>query len=791
MSVALQLPISGLASAACARRAENALLSVAGIDAASVSLPAERAEIRTSAGVRLADAVGALANAGFGVPTERIDLEIGGMTCASCVGRVEGALNRVAGVVDARVNLADGHAVVDVAAGAGVAGADLVRAVDDVGYAARPREEDAGEDRTAQEAAAQRRQLAELVLALALTAPLVWPMLAVPFGLHHHLPPAVEMGLGFVVQAVLGRRFYVGAWKSLRAGVGTMDTLVAVGGTAAWGLSAWHVAQGEGPLYFEAGAAVVAFVLVGKWLEARARRGTSAAVRALMQLRPRTARVMRGGQPAEVPVAEVRRGDIVLVRPGERVPVDGVVASGESDLDESLLTGEPMPVHKAPGARVTGGSLNGDGVLQVRVEAVGRDTVLARVIALVDGAQASKPPVQRLVDRVAAVFVPAVLVLAAVTLVGWLLAGQPHSTAIIAAVSVLVIACPCALGLATPAALMVGIGRAARAGILIRDAEALERAQRVDTVVFDKTGTLTEGRPRLNAIWSSEVDEDALLRLVASAQQASEHPLALATLDAAKTRGIALAPVGTFARLPGRGFAALVDKRELRVGNRRLMDEIQVAMPHGAVPEEGEGETRVWVAEAIGTRRFALLGALTFGDRIRPEAQEAVARLKAHGIRTVLLSGDNRHAAEAVAASVGIERAIGEVLPEDKERVVQALRREGGTVAMVGDGVNDAPALAAADVGIAVGGGADVAVEAAGITLMRPDPRLVAAALALSRATVGVLRQNLFFAFVYNVIGLPIAALGLLNPVFAGAAMALSSLSVVGNALRLARAATR
>ncbi|MCC7046769.1 MAG: copper-translocating P-type ATPase [Alphaproteobacteria bacterium] len=784
----LSLPVTGLTCAACARRAEKALQAVPGVGAAAVNLASERAEIRPSGEIHLDEAVKALAEAGFGVPTERIDLDIAGMTCAACVGRVESALKGVPGVVDARVSLAANTAAVDVAAGSDTGAAELAAAVADAGYSASLRSEADTEDREARQRAAERRDLVELVLALVLTVPLVAPMIAMGAGIHVHLPAKLEMGLAFIVQVVLGRRFYVGAWKSLKTLTGTMDTLVAIGGTAAFGLSAWHVWTGQGALYFEAGAAVVAFVLLGKWLEARARRGTSAAIRALMKLRPRTARVMRAGKPEEVPVAQVRRGDIALVRPGERVPVDGIVVAGESDLDESLLTGEPMPVHKAPGASVAGGALNGDGALQVRVEATGRDTFLARVIALVDGAQASKPPVQRMVDRVAAIFVPVVLAIALVTLIGWLAAGAAADIAVINAVSVLVIACPCALGLATPVALMAGIGAAARQGILIRDAGALERSLHIDTVVFDKTGTLTEGKPRLRDIRSLDGDDAGLLRLVASAQQGSEHPLAAASLEAARARGVTLAPVASFARLAGRGFAAVVDGTELRVGNRRLMGEIGVAVETESDPP---GTTRIWVARAAGTRQFDLLGTLGFGDAIRPEAIEAVAELGKRSIAVVLLSGDNQQAADAVAAALGIGRAIGEVLPEDKARILGELRGEGHVVAMVGDGVNDAPALAAADVGIAVGGGADVAVEAAGITLMRADPRLVAAALDASRDTTRILRENLFFAFVYNALGLPLAAMGLLNPVFAGAAMALSSVSVVSNALRLARRGRR
>ncbi|MBL8705253.1 MAG: copper-translocating P-type ATPase [Rhodospirillales bacterium] len=786
-AAAISLPISGMTCSACVQRAEKALRAVPGVAEARVSIASERAEIVPDGAWRLGEAVEALDAAGFGVPTERIELDIEGMTCAACVGRVEKALQAVPGVVAATVSLATNRALVDVPAGGKTEIAELVRAVEATGYGAALRSEAGEDDREARERGVARWQTVEMVLALVLTAPLVVPMIGMAWGSHWHLPPQVEMGLAFVVQAILGRRFYAGAWKSLKTLTGTMDTLVAVGGTAAFGLSAWHVWTGSGPLYFEAGAAVVAFVLLGKWLEGRARRGTSAAVRALMQLRPRTARVMRAGQPKDVPIAEVRRGDVVAVRPGERVPVDGIVVGGESDMDESLLTGEPLPVHKGMGAQVTGGALNGDGLVQVRVEAIGRDTMLARIIQLVDGAQASKPPVQRMVDQVAAVFVPVVLGLALLTLLGWLAFGPSVDVAIINAVSVLVIACPCALGLATPAALMVGIGSAARRGILIRDAEVLERALKVDTVIFDKTGTLTQGKPRLRAIHAADGDAAALLALVASAQQGSEHPLADASRAAASENHLDLLPVGSFARLAGRGFAAVVAGRELRVGNARLMQELKLDPARLGVEPEAADETRIHVAAAEGAGGFALLGTLDFGDQVRPEAAEAVATLKARGIETVLLSGDRTHVAEAVAGALGISRAIGEVLPEDKAKVVAALRAEGRTVAMVGDGVNDAPALAAADIGIAIGGGADVAVEAAGVTLMRPDPRLVADALEASRATIAVLRQNLFFAFVFNTLGLPLAALGFLNPVWAGAAMALSSVSVVTNALRLGR----
>jgi Cu+-exporting ATPase len=525
--------------------------------------------------------------------------------------------------------------------------------------------------------------------------------------------------------------------------------------------------------------------MLGKWLEHRAKRSTSAAIRTLMSLRPEQARVERGGTEIEVPIAAVVPGDVVVVRPGERLPTDGAVLSGSSHVDESLLTGESFPMEKQPGAPVVGGSINGNGLLRVTTTAVGADATLAQIIALVEGAQVKKAPVQHLVDQVAAVFVPIVLACALVAFLGWYFVTGSFADALVAAVAVLVVACPCSLGLATPAALMVGTGAAARAGILIRDAEALERAHRVDTVVLDKTGTVTEGRPMVTEIVPHGVPETDLLALAAAAQTGSEHPLARAVL--AKAAGLALPRVEKFESIPGRGLVARVAGRQIAIGNRALLAEHKIPRTLDAEARrlEVQGRTVMWVATL--EPKPALLGIIAVMDQVKASAAAAVQRLQAEGITTVLLTGDNARTAQAVADALGIERVLAEVLPEGKAAEIARLQNEGHCVAMVGDGVNDAPALALADVGIAMGTGTAVAMQAAGITLMRADPRLIADAIAISRATYRKIRQNLFWAFVYNVVGIPLAGLGLLSPMLAGAAMAFSSVSVVSNALLLRR----
>lgn len=723
--------------------------------------------------------------------TATLDLGVGGMTCATCVTRVERALRKVPGVQDASVNLATESARVRFTP-SGQMEAQLRRAVRNAGYEPR------AADTAALPAASPWSGFAPVALGLALSLPLVLPMAADLLGSHWMLPPWLQSLLATPVQFALGARFYRAGWRALKAGTGNMDLLVAIGTTAGWGLSMWlWLVQGEQHLYFEASAVVITLVLLGKWLEARAKQQTTSAIRALQALRPEVAHVLQpDGSEADLPLAEVLAGDRLVVRPGERVPADGVVESGATHVDESMLTGEPLPVAKGEGARLTGGSINGEGRVVLRATAVGSESVLAQIIRLVSDAQAGKAPIQRLVDQVSAVFVPVVIGIALLTLGGWLLLHAGWESALIHAVAVLVIACPCALGLATPAAIMAGTGVAAKHGILIQDAQALELAHRLDTVAFDKTGTLTVGRPRLIAFAGVPgVDEAALLAAAASLQSGSEHPLARAVVGAAQERGLAIAPPDAVRAVAGRGSEGEVAGRSYRIASLRWLGELGV--PLGPLQAEAErllagGATLSVLLEQV-TDGLALRALLAFADEPKPGAAETLASLRERGLRLVMISGDNRAAAEAMGRRIGLlpHEIRAEVLPGDKAALVAQLQHgPDGTrriVAMVGDGVNDAPALAAADVGIAMGNGTDVAMHAAGITLMRGDLALVAGALDISHRTVRKIRQNLFWAFFYNVAGIPLAALGVLNPVLAGAAMALSSVSVMGNALLLKR----
>jgi len=730
--------------------------------------------------------------------TLALDIGVGGMTCASCVMRVERALKKVPGVQDATVNLATESARVHFAPSAEME-ARMRRAVRDAGYEPRTQAQaDAMED------ASPWAGFLPVAIGLLLCAPLVLPMLGDLLGRHWMLPAWQQFVLATPVQFILGARFYKAGWHALRVGAGNMDLLVALGTSAGWGLSVWlwwTASDGAmAHLYFEGSAVVVTMVLLGKWLEARAKRQTTAAIRALHALRPDVAHLIGPDGEVDVPVAEVLVGDRLVVRPGERLPLDGRLLEGTSQVDESMLTGEPLPVVKERDAALTGGSINGDGRIVMQVSATGTDTVLSHIIRLVEDAQAAKAPIQRLVDQVAAVFVPVVLGIALLTLLGWWLSGQSFELALIRSVAVLVIACPCALGLATPAAIMAGTGVAAKYGILIKDVQALELAHKVGVVAFDKTGTLTVGQPRLvQLIPAVGLDEPAALRMAASLQSASEHPLGRAVLAVARQRGLAFPEPVDVQAVPGRGNQGQVDGRLYLMGSLRWMQELTLDLGPLAAEvhiQQGQGATVSVLAErtADGLRACALLA---FADEPKPQARQALAALRARGLSVVMISGDNQGAAEAMALRLGLRPDAGEVmaevLPADKAARVQALRKAPGVgqparvVAMVGDGVNDAPALAAADVGMAMGSGTDVAMHAAGITLMRGDPMLVAAALEISARTVAKIRQNLFWAFAYNVAGIPLAALGYLNPVVAGAAMALSSVSVMGNALLLKR----
>ena len=723
-------------------------------------------------------------------PVERTArFEITGMRCAGCAGRVERALRAVPGVEGADVNLALDSA--EVRMGEAVSPDGLIAAVTAIGFEARPLK---GIHRASEEkhdATEARRDLWELGISALLTAPLVLQMLPMALGSGLHLPVWLELALAAPIQLWIARRFYAGAWKALRAGTGTMDQLVVMGTVAAFLYSLWLVLQnGEaaaGHLYFEASAVIVTLVLAGKVLEARAKRSASAALRELMALRPETAHLLKDGQEIDLPVEQVAEADLLLVRPGERLPVDGTIERGRSEIDESLVTGESMPVQRVPGETVVAGSVNGAGSLEIRALRVGENTTLSRIAELVEHAQSGKAPVQRLVDRISAVFVPAVIAIAAITFTLWMLTGAGFESAMVAAVSVLVIACPCALGLATPTALVAGTGAAARSGIIIRDIDVIERARLVDTVVFDKTGTLTHGRPALTDITPIGLEPDELLRLAASAQRDSEHPLGKAVVRAAEEHGLTLADIERFEAEVGLGIHAQVEGREIRIGRHDFVLGAGVEASRAAADETAEeaesaGKTVAWIS--IDGRPA---GWMAFADALRDDAREAVSRLAAQSMHVILLTGDNKATAERIGRETGIETIHAAVRPAGKLSVIRELSEAGKRVAMVGDGVNDAPALAAADIGLAMGSGSDTALESAGITLMRPKPSLVAAAIDISRRTASRIRQNLFWAFVYNLVGIPVAALGYLSPAVAGTAMALSSVCVVTNSLLLKR----
>jgi Cu+-exporting ATPase len=787
----LTFSVQGMTCASCVARVEKAIKSVQGVTSATINLATEKASVHLLKGTAIETVAAAVAKAGYEVPTETVSLAISGMTCASCVGRVEAALKKVPGVTYASVNLATERVQVTAI---GVAVETLISTVARAGYDAA----------ILNEPAASKDELGRrwpswwpVGVAVLLSLPLLVPMLLMPFGYDFSLPGWLQLALATPVQFWLGARFYRAGWSAARAGSGNMDLLVALGTSAAYFLSVYlllvsahHASHATMThLYFESSAVVITLVLLGKWLETRAKYQTVAALRALESLRSTTAIVRRNGHDVEVPVTEVRAGDIVIVRPGDRVPVDGTVIEGSSHLDESLLTGESLPVAKDTGDPVTGGAVNSEGMLVLKATAVGGDTMLSNIIKLVEDAQAVKAPIQRLVDKVSAVFVPIVLLISAVTFFGWGLQTGDWQHALLNAVAVMVIACPCALGLATPTSIMAGTGVAARYGILIKDAEALETAHAVNVVAFDKTGTLTEGKPAVIAVHSFSRPELEVLALARAVQQYSDHPLARAVDVEAVKRDVPMRPATAAQALPGRGVQADVDGMTVYLGNHRMLKEIGLVttgMDDVADLHEQAGRTVSWLAvqEAGKTE---LVGLLAFGDTVKISAKAAVERLRAIGVMSVMLTGDNYGSAKAVASAVDINVVRAEVLPADKANIVAELRAEGKVVAMVGDGINDAPALAAADIGMAMSSGTDVAMHTAGITLMRGDPVLVADAIDISKRTYRKIQQNLGWAFVYNVVGIPLAALGYLNPVLAGAAMAFSSVSVVSNSLLLRR----
>lgn len=786
----VKMNIEGMTCSSCAGRVETALNAVAGVDMAAVNLALENAVIRYDpASITPEDIVKVVQEAGYGAAMDtpegapaQATFQISGMTCSSCSGRVETALRAADGVEEANVNLAIDTATV-IFNPAITSAADLAKVVQEAGYGAEIKSDSESTDDDKK----LRRERWTLIISALLTLPLVAQMVSTTFDLGFHLAPWLELVLATPVQFVVGSRYYIGAWHALKARAGNMDLLVAMGTTAAYFYSVWLVialgSEAAGILYFEASTVVITLVFAGKYMETRAKRSASSALRKLLGLRPTSAVILKDGEEVNTPIAKVNLGDIALLRPGGRVPVDGIIVDGESELDEALITGESMPVFRRVGDEVIAGAINGGGVLQIKTSRVGSDTTLSKVAAMVESAQVGKAPIQKLVDRISAIFVPVIVVIAFSTLGIWFLVGASTETALVAAISVLVIACPCALGLATPTALVAGTGAGARAGVLIRDIATLERAKQIDTVVFDKTGTLTAGKPSVDEISAIDGDENAFMALAAAVQAGSEHPLGKAIMAEAKARGISPQAASGGKATAGEGIEVELDGETLRMGRGRFaLPDASPEMEQQALEMRAGGRTVVWLSRAGKP-----VGLVAFSDPIRDEAKAAVKALHDRGVAAILMTGDNQETAEKVAGELGIDAVIADMRPEDKAREVAALEAAGKHVAMVGDGINDAPALAEATLGIAMGGGADVAIETAGFVLMRGDPRLVAAALDVSGKTAQRIRQNLFWAFAYNVIGIPIAAFGFLNPALAGAAMALSSVFVVSNSLLLKR----
>ena len=806
---ALSLPIEGMTCASCVGRVEKALKAVPGVTAANVNLATERADITYSAPFDYEALVAAVENAGYDVPKSdrSIELAVEGMTCASCVGRVEKALAKVPGVEAATVNLATERAVVTGNADL----KELIAAVENAGYDARPidrsgEDEERQAERKEAEASLLRRDLA---IALALTIPVfVLEMGSHTFDFVHDLVMrTIGMQASWYLQFVLttivlvfpGRRFYTKGLPALARLAPDMNSLVAVGTLAAYGFSLVAtfapalLPAGTVNVYYEAAAVIVTLVLLGRFLEARAKGRTSQAIRRLVRLRPRTARVLRDGKLIEIHAANVAPGDIIDLHPGEQVPVDGEVVEGSSFIDESMISGEPVPVEKQPGSRVTGGTINQTGALTFRATAVGGDTVLAQIIRLVEEAQGSKLPVQALVDQVTMWFVPAVMAAATLTFITWLLFGpQPALTfALVNAVAVLIIACPCAMGLATPTSIMVGTGRAAEMGVLFRKGEALQQLKDVRIIAFDKTGTLTEGKPRLTDLeLAGGLDRGKVLAMVAAVEKRSEHPIARAIVEAAEAEQLAIPEIARFESVTGYGVHAEIDGTAINVGADRYMAKLGVDITAFASTAQRLGqEGKSPLYAAIGGKAAAIIAV---ADEVKEQTPAAIAALHRAGLKVAMISGDNRRTAEAIARRLGIDEVVAEVMPAGKVDTIRRLRSEHGALAFVGDGINDAPALAEADVGIAVGTGTDVAMEAADVVLMSGQLTGVARAVAISQATIGNIRQNLFWAFAYNVALIPVAAgilypaAGiLLSPALAAGAMALSSVFVVGNALRL------
>lgn len=779
------IDVVGMTCAACSARVEKAIKKMEGVVDSSVNLLAQKATIEYDEDkVNIDSLVKTIEKTGYEVPVEKTTLLVEGMTCAACSARVEKVLNRLDGVIKANVNLSTNKAIVEHPSGA-IEEETLVKAVEKAGYKAEV-EKEVDRDR---EKELREKEIKSLKRSFIISAILSLPLFSAMFfhmaGKENILTNGYfQLILATPVQFIIGYRFYKGAFNSLRGGGANMDVLVSMGTSAAYFYSLYNLVKGINEYYFEASAVIITLILLGKTFEAVAKGKTSEAIKKLMGLQPKTARVIKDGVEIDIPIEEVNIGDIIVVRPGERIPVDGIIVEGHSSIDESMITGESIPVDKREGDKVIGATINKFGSFKFEARKIGKDTVLAQIIKLVEDAQGSKAPVQRLADKISGIFVPVVVLIAIVTFIGFYLVKGDFTTGLINAVAVLVIACPCALGLATPTAIMVGTGKGAEKGILIKSGEHLERTHNMEAIVLDKTGTITKGEPEVTDIITLDsMEEDQLLRIAATVEKVSEHPLGQAIVRKGEERLLMITEPDTFMAIPGKGLKASLEGKEIYIGNRKLMQEANIQIAEieedlSRLEEEGKTAMMVGIDGKIS-------GIIAVADSIKDNSKEAIEELKNMGLDVYMLTGDNERTAKAIAKSVGIENVLADVLPENKAQVVEEIKAQGKYVGMVGDGINDAPALAAADVGFAIGTGTDVAMEAADITLMRGDLMGIVTAIRLSHRTMKTIKQNLFWAFFYNSIGIPFAALGFLNPMIAGAAMAFSSVSVVTNSLRL------
>ena len=794
------LQVSGMTCTACANRVEKGIRKLPGVDHANVNFALEQLTVQYDPNeTNVAEFKKEIEKTGYGVVEQKAEFDISGMTCAACATKIEKGIGKMPGVSNASVNFALETIVVDYNERE-IQPNDMMAKVKKLGYELKPKSD--GQEKIDHKQAEIRKQTNKLIFSSILTLPLLWTMVAhFSFLSFIYLPdflmnPWVQLALATPVQFIIGAQFYKGAYTSLKNKSANMDVLVALGTSAAYFYSLYLAFEwmnagsiGEPELYFEASAVIITLIVLGKLFEVRAKGKTSQAIQKLLDLQAKTARVIRDGVEQEIPIEEVITGDTILVKPGEKIPVDGEIIDGQSAIDESMLTGESIPIDKTIGDAVIGATINKNGALQIAATKVGKDTALAQIVKVVEGAQGSKADIQRLADKISGVFVPIVVLLAVATFFIWFIIVAPGDfrASLIPTISILVIACPCALGLATPTSIMAGSGRAAEMGILFKGGEHLENTQSIDTVVLDKTGTVTKGTPTLTDIIVEDgFEESDVLQLVGSAENQSEHPLAQAIVQGVKEKDIALREVDDFAALPGFGIRAEINGQNIYVGTRKLMKEQSVSLAN-------ETEQVMEALEHVGKTAMliaiedTLAGIVAVADTVKETSKQAVARMHKLGLDVIMLTGDNERTAKAIANEVGIDHVIAEVLPDQKSEQVKSLQAIGKKVAMVGDGINDAPALAMADIGMAVGTGTDIAIEAADITLMRGDLNSVADAVMMSKKTMRNIKENLFFAFIYNTIGIPVAALGLLAPWVAGAAMAFSSVSVVLNALRLQR----